>query len=257
MAAIDKISSIIIAKNESNNIARCIESQLNCIDEIVVLIDNGSTDNTFELASSYEKVICKKTEWKGFAETKKEALALTSYNWVFWIDADEEFTPELSDELREMKSKTVSVKAFKVARRAYFLDKWIKHSGWYPGYVTRFFNKIYGSFDESKVHEGLLIDGQVGLLKNDLNHYTDPTIKHYFEKFNRYTSLAADDLNNKGKISSLSDIILRPVFQFFKMYFLRLGILDGLHGLILAIFSSTYVFTKYCKLWELNKKNKE
>ena len=255
MSKIDKISSIIIAKNEENNIKRCIESQLNCIDEIVLLVDESSTDKTFEIASSYEKVICKKTKWKGFAETKKEAIALTSYNWIFWIDADEEITPELCEEFQSMKQSESRFSAYKVSRRAFFLNKWIKHSGWYPDYVTRFFNKIYASFDDSKVHEGLIVDGSVGQLKNDLNHYTDPSIKHYFEKFNNYTTLAAEDLNNKGRIVNVSDILIRPAFKFIKMYFFQLGFLDGLHGFILAVFSSAYVFTKYCKLWELNKKN--
>lgn len=254
MSKIDKISSIIIAKNEEHNIKRCIESQLNCIDEIILLVDETSTDKTFEIAASYEKVICKKTKWKGFAQTKKEAVTLTSYNWVLWIDADEEITDELSKELIEMKENESKFGAFKVARRAFFLNKWIKHSGWYPDYVTRLFNKIHCGFDDSKVHEGLLVDGSVGKLKNDLNHYTDPSLSHYFEKFNRYTSLAAEDLEGKGRIASISDILLRPAFKFIKMYFLKLGILDGLHGFILAVFSSAYVFTKYCKLCELNKK---
>jgi glycosyltransferase involved in cell wall biosynthesis len=255
VSKIEKISSIIIAKNEEKNIGRCIESQMNSIDEIIVLVDESSTDKTFQIVSSFEKVIAKKTNWKGFAETKKEALALTSYNWVFWIDADEEITKELSNELRMLKGTDVDFNAYKVARRAFFLDKWIKHSGWYPGYVTRFFNKIHSSFDESKVHEGLIVDGEIGLLENDINHYTDPSIQHYFEKFNRYTSLAAEDLLKKGRIADISDIVVRPFFQFFKMYFVRLGFLDGLRGFILAIFSSAYVFTKYCKLWELNKKS--
>jgi len=255
LSKIEKISSIIIAKNEEANIKKCIESQLSCIDEIVLLVDESSTDKTFEIASSYDEVVCKRTEWKGFAETKKEAVALTSYNWVFWIDADEEITSELSNELNSMKNSNLKFSAFKVARRAYFLNKWIKHSGWYPDYVTRLFNKVSSGFDNSKVHEGLLVDGAVGTLKNDLNHYTDPTINHYFEKFNRYTSLAAEDLQSEGRVTSIADILLRPAFKFIKMYFLKLGILDGLHGFILAIFSSTYVLTKYCKLWELNRKN--
>lgn len=253
MSKIEKISSIVIAKNEEQNIVRCIESQLNCIDEIIVLVDKMSTDKTFEAASSYDKVVCKIVEWKGFAETKKEALALTTFNWVFWIDADEEITDKLNDELIAIKETETKYNAFKVARRAFFLGKWIKHSGWYPDYVTRLFNKIYGSFDESKVHEGLIIDGEIGNLKYDLNHYTDPTIKHYFEKFNNYTSLAAEDMKSKGRIATIFDILLRPPFKFFKMYIFQLGFLDGIHGFILAGFSSAYVFTKYCKLWELNR----
>lgn len=253
MSMIEKISSIVIAKNEEKNIVRCIESQLKCIDEIIVLVDETSTDKTFEIASSYEKVICKRTPWKGFAETKKEAVALSSFNWIFWIDADEEITEELSNELIEIKANETKFNAYKIARRAFFLNKWIKHSGWYPDYVTRFFNKIYGSFDYSKVHEGLIIDGDIGTLKNDLNHYTDPTITHYFDKFNNYTSLAAEDMKSKGRIATIFDILLRPPFKFLKMYIFQLGFLDGIHGFILAGFSSAYVFTKYCKLWELNR----
>lgn len=253
MNKIEKISSIIIAKNEEKNIKRCIESQLKCVDEIIVLVDSSSTDKTFEVASSFDEVVCQKTEWKGFAETKKEALALTSNQWVLWIDADEELTPELCSELNELKSTTTKNAAFKFARRAFFLGKWIRHSGWYPGYVTRLFNKIHCSFDSSEVHEGLIVDGEVGTLENDLNHYTDPSIEHYFEKYNRYTSLAAFELKKRNRIFTFADILLRPLFQFIKMYIFKLGFLDGLRGFMLAVFSSSYVFTKYCKLWEINK----
>lgn len=254
MAKIEKISSIIIAKNEERNIKRCIESQLKCIDEIVILVDNKSTDNTFKIASNYDEVVCQRTEWKGFSDTKKEALSLTSNNWVLWIDADEEITAELCSELNNLKNTGVDFSAYKVARRAFFLGKWIKHSGWYPGYVTRLFNKIHCSFDASSVHEGLVVDGKIGKLQNDLNHYTDPSIEHYFEKYNRYTSLAADEMNKKNKVSTVIDLLIRPFSQFLKMYIFRLGFLDGIRGLMLAFFSSSYVFTKYSKLWELNNR---
>ncbi len=254
MNKIDKISSIIIAKNEEKNIKRCIESQLKCIDEIIVLVDKNSSDKTFEVASSYDEVVTQKTEWKGFSETKKEAVSLASHNWIFWIDADEEITQELSNELNELKGREIKYSAFKVSRRAFFLGKWIKHSGWYPGYVTRLFNKIHCSFDSSTVHEGLLIDGEQGTLENDLNHYTDPSIAHYFEKYNRYTSLAAEEMSRKNKVTTVIDIIFRPFWKFIQMYFIRLGFLDGKRGFMLAVFSSSYVFTKYCKLWELNKR---
>ena len=253
MNRIKEISSIVIAKNEEHNIKRCIESQLSCIDEIIVMVDKNSTDSTFEIASGYDKVVCQKTEWKGFAQTKKEAAELASNSWIFWIDADEEISPELSHELKSLKETETNKAAFKVARRAFFLGKWIKHSGWYPGYVTRLFNKIHCSFNLSSVHEGLEVDGEIGKLQNDLNHYTDPNLEHYFDKYNRYTTLAAQDLKSKNRIASIIDILLRPSFQFIKMYFIRLGFLDGLRGFMLAVLSSSYVFTKYCKLWELNK----
>lgn len=246
-----KISSLIIAKNEEKNIARCIKSQLFCIDEIIVLVDKSTTDNTLAIASSFEKVRCYEVEWKGYAATKQEGLGYTTNQWVFWIDADEELTPELVDELIEFKGRNHSHEVFEVARRAYFLGRWIKHSGWYPGYVERLFDKTKVRFSSNDVHEYLVYDGESGTLEGDLNHYTDPSIEHYYTKFNHYTSLASKDLRSKGKAVSISDLLLRPFFLFIKMYILKLGFLDGRQGLILAVFSANYVFTKYAKYWEL------
>jgi glycosyltransferase involved in cell wall biosynthesis len=249
-----KLSSIIIARDEEENIKHCIKSQQEVIDEIIVVVDSRTNDKTFEIASSFSNVKCEKVDWKGYAATKTYALSKTSNNWILWIDADEEVTHELADELKNFKCSTPEFNSYNLARRAFFLGKWIKHSGWYPARITRLFNKQFISFNDNNVHEGLNVIGSVGQLKNDLNHYTDPSIEHYFVKFNSYTSLAAQELLSKGKTANISDIIIRPVFLFFKMYIFRLGFLDGLHGLILAVFSSAYVFTKYCKLWELNKK---
>jgi glycosyltransferase involved in cell wall biosynthesis len=248
-----KISSIVIAKDEEKNIKNCIESQLNCIDEIIVFVDSKSKDKTKEIAESYSKVICKITDWEGYAKTKQNAADIASNDWIFWIDADETITKELSDEINNFKKREKEEVVFDVARRAYFLGRWIKHSGWYPGRVERLFNKNFVKFSENNVHEYLVYTGKVGHLKNDLNHFTDPSIEHYFEKFNRYTTLAAADLVNKKKSFKVTDIILRPFFIFIKMYFFKLGFLDGIQGFILASFSSAYVFTKYCKLWELKR----
>lgn len=253
MADLIQISSIITARDEETNIRRCIESQLAVVDEIVVLVDSRTKDATLKIASSYPNVNCEVVEWMGYAKTKIYAVLKTKYDWVLWIDADEELTKELIEELKNFKTVKPHYSAYNVARRAFFLGKWIKHSGWYPSRVTRLFNKNVASFEEKEVHEHLNVVGEIGNLNHDLNHYTDPSIEHYFAKFNLYTSLAAKELSEKGKQAGLNDILLRPVFLFFKMYILRLGFLDGLHGLILAVFSTAYVFTKYTKLWELNR----
>ena len=251
------LSSIIIAKDEEKNIKRCLESQQNVIDDIVVVVDSTSTDNTFNIASSFPNVNCEVSGWMGYGKTKNYAINKTKNDWVLWIDADEELTKELISELIEFKKNIPKNNSFFVARRAFFLGKWIKHSGWYPSYVVRLFNKKFAKFNEKSVHENLVVEGVSGYLKHDLNHYTDPNIEHYFNKFNKYTSFAARDVKVKGKKNALWDIIIRPVFLFVKMYIFKLGFLDGLHGLILAVFSSAYVFTKYSKLWELNReKNK-
>jgi glycosyltransferase involved in cell wall biosynthesis len=247
------LSSIIIAKNEETNIRRCIESQLECIDDIVVIVDSNSTDKTLAIVKEFEKVRFEITDWQGYAGTKQFALTLVKNDWVLWIDADEEITDDLCDELNKFKNSKPAASAYSLSRRAFFLGKWIKHSGWYPGRVVRLFNKNKAKFSNKEVHEFLEVNGETGKLKNDINHYTDPNIYHYFEKFNKYTSLAADELSQSKKTAGLNDLLLRPIFLFIKMYFLRWGFLDGLHGFILAVFSSTYVFVKYLKLWEIQK----
>ena len=244
------ISSIIIAKDEEKNIGRCIQSQRDCVDEIIVIIDDRTKDSTLEKVRSFPKVKYEVVKWLGFSGTKKFAVSLTSNDWVLWIDADEAITPELSKELIEFKKSEPEYDSYSFPRKANFLGRWILHSGWYPGRVIRLFNKSKIIFSDNDVHEHLIITGETGRFKNDIEHYTDPDIKHYFEKFNNYTSLAADELSKKGKEFKISDLILRPAAIFIKMFIIKRGFLDGIQGFILAMFSSAYVFTKYCKLWE-------
>jgi len=241
------LSVIVITKNESQNIAACLES-VRWADEIIV-VDAESTDETVAIAQQFtQKVFVR--PWQGFAAAKQFAIAQTTHEWILWLDADERVLPELATEIQNVITSKPSHAAFTVARRAYFLGRWIKHSGWYPGRVARLFHKQRAHFNSASVHEGLVINGSVGELRNDLLHFTDPTIYRYFEKYNRYTTLAADELHSKGRHFHLADVLVRPVWQFIRMYIIRLGFLDGVQGLLLALFSSSYVFTKYAKLWE-------
>ncbi len=246
-----KLSSIVLAKNEEKNISGCIKSQLNCIDEIIVIIDDSTIDNTIEIVNSFPGVRYELVKWMGYSKTKQFGISLTSNQWVLWIDADEVITTALSNELNDFKNSNPVCDAYSLPRIANFLGRWIKHSGWYPGRIIRLFNKSKVKFSEKDVHEGLITNGNIGQIKNDLEHFTDPNIKHYFEKFNYYTTLAAEELNKNGKQFRITDIIIRPFFFFIKLYVLKRGFLDGIQGFILAIFSSAYVFVKYCKLWEL------
>jgi glycosyltransferase involved in cell wall biosynthesis len=248
-----KITVTIITFNEEQNISEC----LRCVDwaDEIIVVDSFSTDKTVEIAKKFtDKVI--QVEWKGYSAAKNYALQLAQNNWVLSLDADERVTPELAKEIHSiLESAGDSFDGYEVARRAYFLGKWIRHCGWYPGYTLRLFKKSAGSFSNSLVHERLNFKGKTGKLKNDLLHYTDRNIFQYFEKFNRYTALAVDDMAGKGKKFKVIDLIFRPLFTFLKMYFLRGGWLEGIHGLILSVFSAAYVFIKYAKLWEF-KKNK-
>ncbi len=245
------ISVIVPTKNEEMNIEDCLRS-VSWADEIIV-VDARSADRTVELASRYTKEVFVR-DWEGFSEVKQFALQNARHDWVFWLDADERVSPELGEELVAVaESPRSTYRAYEVARRAYFLGKWIRHCGWYPGYVVRLFQRRMATFTPSRVHEKVVVPGPVGRLSADLLHYTDDTIFHYLAKMNRYTSLAAEDAVASGRRFRLYDVIVRPAYLFFRMYVLRLGFMDGMHGLILSLLSAGHVFTKYAKVWDAER----
>lgn len=244
------ISAIVITKNEAHNLSECLAT-LNWVHEIII-VDAESEDGTLNLAREFtDKVFARR--WENFSSAKKFALSQSTGEWILSVDADERVTPELREEICALLSAPPPCAGYEIPRLANFLGRWMMHGGWYPGYVLRLFRREAGGFDDAAVHEAVQIEGKIGRLRHHLLHYTDPSIQHYFEKYNRYTSLAAEELHRQGRRFHLWDLLVRPWWFFFRMYVLRTGFMDGLAGLILASFSSAYVFTKYAKLWELQK----
>ncbi|MFH1860495.1 MAG: glycosyltransferase family 2 protein [bacterium] len=241
------ISVIIITHNEEKNISECLKS-VKWADEIVV-VDAFSHDDTKKLAEEFGAKVFQ-TEWQGYGKQKNYALSCATMDWILSIDADERITPELADEIQGVMQNP-KMDGYQICRKAYFLGKWIRHSGWYPDYCLRLFHKGRGVFAEKQVHEYVELSGSIGQLDGAMLHYTDNNLNHYLSKLGRYTTLAADELGAKGKKASLGDLIIRPLFIFFKMYILKKGFLDGIHGFVLAVLSSFYVFVKYAKLWEI------
>lgn len=247
-----RITVITLTLNEAHNIRPCLES-VRWADEILV-IDSGSTDDTIARARAFTEHIYE-ISWQGYGAARNFAIEKATGDWILWLDADERVTPELAGEIQHvLQEDPPGIDGFSIARRAYFLGRWIRHSGWYPGRVTRLFRRGKGTFSESRVHEQLRLEGTVVQTKHDLLHLTDPDLAHYMQKFNTYTTLAAQDMAGAGRKTGLMDMTVRPAFQFLKMYVLRLGLLDGREGFTLAVLSSAYVFTKYAKLWELTRK---
>jgi glycosyltransferase involved in cell wall biosynthesis len=241
------ISAVIITLNEEANIQACLES-VAWAGQIVV-VDAESTDRTREIALEYTPDVHTR-KWEGYAGAKAYAISRATSEWVLSLDADERATPDLKREIQSLPAEP-GVEGYMVPIKPYFLGRWIRHCGWYPGYKLRLFRKAAAVMTPRKVHEGIRVEGPTGKLAGQLLHYAYPTVRSYFDKFSRYTDLAALELHERGKRAGVLDIALRPVFSFLKMYFVKMGMLDGIQGLVLCVFSSFYVFVKYVKLREL------
>jgi glycosyltransferase involved in cell wall biosynthesis len=252
---IDKIplTGLIICKNEAETIGTCLRS-LSFLDQVLVL-DNGSTDHTKEIAIGFENVDYYQVEWKGFSQTKQDGLALSRNDWVFWIDSDESVSEELKQALEAWRPD-LPEDVYSVLRLNFFFDKPIHFSGWQNEWIVRIFNRNASSFDGSEVHEKLLFKGQNRKLSGHLNHRTYKNIDHYFEKFQNYTSLNAQKKIKLGKKVSFLDFIFRPYFRFFRHYILKLGFMDGKEGFIISMLSSASVFIRDLKVF-YHQKRKE
>lgn len=247
-----RISAAVITLNEEANVAECLES-VGWADEIVVL-DAMSTDRTREIAARHGAKVFTHT-WEGYADARRLAISKCSFDWVLFMDADERVTPQLKTEIQSALERP-GHDGFLLPRKAFFLGRWIKHCGWYPGYVLRVFRKDKARITDRKVHEGVRVAGSVGRLKSPLLHHTYPTVESYFARFDAYTTLAAEELRQSGKRTNAADLVFRPAFQFVKMYLVKLGALDGIEGFALCVFSSLYVFVKYLKLWRMARRER-
>ena len=243
-----QLSVVVITKNEEKNIEECLRSA-RWADELIV-VDTGSTDRTVALAKKFTDKVYRQP-WSGYGIARNFGVDKSKGDWIFWMDADERITPELAERIQEiLRSPDAAVSAYEISRKAFFLGRWIKHCGWYPGWVTRLFKRDAARFTDTRVHERLLVEGRTRRIYVDVLHYTDPNLFHYLEKSNRYTSLAAEELFGGSEKFRMSKLLLNPFWVFVKMYFIRRGFLDGLEGFILCVLSAAYVFAKYAKLWE-------
>ena len=243
-----KLSVVMITLNEEHNLARALDSVKWAAE--IVIVDTFSQDRTKEIAKKYTDRIYD-LKWSGYGPAKQFALEKASFEWVLSLDADEVLSEPLQQEIQSVLQPEVEFDGYSVCRMSNFLGKWMKHGGWYPDYVLRLFRKDKSNFTTATVHEELIVTGKSGRLKGLLLHYTDPNLEHYLTKLNRYTTLSAQELLNKGETAKLTDLLFRPPALFFKMYFFKFGLLDGIQGFLLALYSSFHVLSKYAKLWHL------
>jgi len=246
-----KITATIITFNEEHNIAAALES-LSFADEIIV-VDSESTDRTVEIARQFtDRVFVR--PWPGYSAQKNFAAEQASNNWILSIDADERVSKELAGEIVALKNSDPRSAGFEMPRRAYYLGRWIKHSGWYPDYKLRLYDRTRGRWHGDYVHETLEADGKVERLSGELLHYTVRDASEHHSRMDRYTTLAAAKLYEQGKRVSLALLIILPIAVFIRTYIFKLGILDGIPGLAIARFAAHYEFLKNLKLWEMRVK---
>ncbi len=246
-----KISATLITFNEEQAIRDALES-LFWADEIIV-VDSESTDRTVEIARQFtDQIIIR--PWPGYAAQKTFAAAQASHDWVFNLDADERVSADLARELQNMKQQPEpAASGFEMPRRTFYLGRWIRHSGWYPDYKLRLYNRNRGKWRGEFVHESVEVDGNVEKLNGDILHYTVRNASDHHLRIDRYTTLAAEELRQKGKRARATSIFISPLTTFIRSYIFKLGFLDGLPGLAIAYFAAHYAFLKNLKLWELWK----
>ena len=253
------LSVAIVTFNEEENLARTLAS-VAWADQILV-VDSGSTDRTIAIARTFNATVIERS-WPGFAAQKNFALSQCSGDWILSLDADEELSPELQQQIRQTLFSQPTVDAFFLKRRNLFLGRWIKHGGFYPDPKLRLFRRTLPTppqFEARLVHETIQFTGPTATLDGDILHHAYPTLSSYIEHMDRYSSLGAQLLVDKGRTCAdiftfFARIVIFPFFGFKWNYIVRLGFLDGREGFLLNLYHAAYASWKYAKAWELAHK---
>lgn len=242
-----KISVTIITRNEEDRLAEALAS-VSWADEVVV-VDAESTDRTVEIARQYtDRVIIH--PWPGYAAQKNFADDQASHEWILSMDADERVSPELRRSIEQLKREGPQYDGYRIPRRAWYLGRWINHSGWYPDYQLRLYRRDCARWQGDYVHESVRVEGTVGTLTGDLWHFTRRSLAEHHEVLGQYTTLAAEEAFAQNKTVGFLDLLLKPPWTFLRSYIFKQGFRDGIPGLVIASFAAYYVFLKQAKLWE-------
>lgn len=249
---VNKISAVILTKNSAGRIAEVLES-LQKLDEIVV-VDNGSTDETLEIVRQFDHVKLHEEAFIGFGPLKQKAVAYATHDWIISVDSDEVATPEVIEELLQMSLDEKSVYALRFYN--YYRGKRVQCCGWYPDKKLRLFNRKFANFNDALVHENIeSLSGNTvvtGELQEHFHHYSYDCIEEFMDKMQRYSTLWAEQ-NQGKKSSSPAKATGRFFWTFIKNYILQKGILYGYEGFLVSVYNAQVAFWKYMKLYELNR----
>jgi glycosyltransferase involved in cell wall biosynthesis len=244
------LSLCIITRDAARELPGCLESARFAAD--IVVVDSASRDDTVEVAQRFGARVIEHP-FEGFGVQKQFAVAAAQYEWVLCLDADERVTPELAEQIALVFTRdNPGASAFAVARRNRFLGRWLNHGEGYPDWNVRLFDRRWAHWSDDVVHERVIVDGHAARIGGDLLHASAESLSDYIGKQNRYTTLQAAALHRQGRTAGFAQIALAPVARFLRLYFFRLGFLDGAAGFAHIAVGCFGSFLKYAKLRALN-----
>ena len=244
------LSLCVITRDASALVGACLRSA-DFADDIVV-VDSGSSDDTVEIARGLGARVLEQA-WLGYGAQKNFAVAAAANDWVLCLDADERLTPELATSIRAFLERPGDHAGARCARRNRFLGRWLRHGEGYPDWNLRLFDRRRARWTQDPVHEHVVADGDVATLAGDLLHESAETLESYLAKQNRYTSLQAQAMFDRGERTTVARLVASPLLRFFRMFVLKLGFLDGAAGLVHIAIGCQNSMTKYAKLLALQQ----
>jgi len=254
-----KITATIITFNEAENIRAACES-VAWADEIIV-VDSDSTDATRDIAKQCGARVLV-NPWPGFSKQKQFAVDAATHDWIFSLDADERVSPELQSSIEKLRGLKESQLAdgYRVARRSFYMGRWIKGGGWYPDYQLRLFNRRRGGWGDRIIHESVVMDegARIETLGGDLLHYSMRDPNHHRQMIDeRYAPLGAQQMYREGKRTSGLKMATVGPLAFVRSFIFKGGFRDGRAGLTIAKLAAHHASLKHSLLYELQNQSSE
>ncbi len=244
-----KLSATIIARDEAHRIARCLEA-LRWVDEIVVVVDEATTDDTAAVARRYTDRVLTRA-FTSFPDQRDWADAQAMGEWILSVDCDEVVPTALAEEIRATLAAP-RCDAYRVPHLDYMFGKWIRHGGWYPQYHIRLYRRGAAQWQRD-IHERVTVSGALGTLTQPILHYSHARVADWVNKMARYTTTEAEALHRAGKRVGLGRALVEPFLYFGYKYIVQQGWRDGAHGLVLALLLGVYRLLVYLKAWDLGQ----
>ena len=241
------LSVVIIALNEAQRIGGCLNSVRDLARDVVV-VDSHSGDGTRDLCHARGARVFQRA-WTGYSAQKNFGNAQARYNWVLSIDADERVSAELATAIREEFARGPRCDAYSIRFESYFGPRRIRFGAWNPEYHVRLFDRRRLAWNEDDVHEGLCsaVEVRSGRLHGSIRHLTVDSHAQLAEKTERYSALFAAKVRRRTRPPGALKVWLNPMWRFVRDYVVRLGVLDGATGAVIAWESARYTHLKYAK----------